>query len=210
MLALVTASTASLEPVAGFSHGVMALGGLQPTTSTGGSGGGASAVEMVYLGVYSGTSAAARVSGLEHSSAAPTGTHGRHRWWLVAVVEAKTVLNWAIRVWERVEAASSAANMQLALAVAGVTRAAKTRQRGTALARRIEAAAAVFCVPPSPTTTTRLCAARRAPIALAHGPATTWRALVSPRRPSACAARPPWLLALARGHRLWRRRGSLC
>ena len=124
MLALVTASTASLEPVAVFPHGVMvmALGGLQPTSSIGGSGGGASAVEMVYLGVYSGTSAAARVSGLEHSSAAPAGTHGRHRWWLVAVVEAKTVLNWAVRVWERVEAASSAANVRLALAVAGVTR----------------------------------------------------------------------------------------
>jgi len=62
-----------------------------------------------------------------------------------AVVEAKTVLNWAVRVWERVEAASSAASVRLALA--GAARAAKTRQRGAALARRSEAAAAVFCVP---------------------------------------------------------------
>jgi len=81
------------------------------------------------------------------------------------LVEAKTVLNWAVRVWERVEAASSAASVRLALA--GVTRAAKTRQRGAALARHSEAAAAVFCVPPPPTT--RLWAARRAPIAPAHG-----------------------------------------
>jgi len=56
--------------------------------------------------------------------------------------------------------ASSAASVRLALA--GVTRAAKTRQRGVALARRSETAAAVFCVPPSPTT--RLWAARRAPM----------------------------------------------
>ena len=118
-------------------------------------------MEIVYLGVYSGTSAAARVSGLEHSSAAPTGTHGQH----APLVEAKTVLNWAVRVWERVEAASLAASVRLALA--GVTRAAKTRQRGAALAKRSEAAAAVFCVPPPPTT--RLWAAHRAPIALAHG-----------------------------------------
>ena len=62
--------------------------------------------------------------------------------------------------------ASSAASVRLALA--GVTRAAKTRQRGVALARRSEAAAAVFCILPPPTT--RLWAARRAPIALAHGP----------------------------------------
>jgi len=40
------------------------------------------------------------------------------------LVEAKTVLNWAFRVWERVEAASSAASVRLALA--GVTRAAKS------------------------------------------------------------------------------------
>jgi len=81
------------------------------------------------------------------------------------LLEAKPVLNWAVRVCERVEAASSAASVRLALA--GVTRTAKTRQQGVALARRSKAAAAVFCVPPSPTT--RLWAARRAPIALAHG-----------------------------------------
>jgi len=117
------------------------------------------AVEMVYLGVYSGTSAAARVSGLEHSCSAYGHT------WAAPLLEAKTALNWAVRVWERVEAASSAASVRLALA--GVTRVAKTRQRGAALARRSEAVAAVFFVLPPPTT--RLWAARQAPIALAHG-----------------------------------------
>jgi len=39
------------------------------------------AVEMVYLGMYPDATAAARVLGLELSSAAPMGTHGQHRWW---------------------------------------------------------------------------------------------------------------------------------
>jgi len=159
VLALVTASTASLEPVAGVSHGVMALGGLQPTTSTGGRGGGASrcgdGLPWRVLGYFGGSarlrSRAQQCSAYGHTRAAP-------------LMKAKTVLNWAVRVWERVEAASSAASVRLALA--GVTRAAKTRQRGVALARRSEAAAAVFCVLPPPT---RLWAARRAPIALAYG-----------------------------------------
>jgi hypothetical protein len=58
------------------------------------------------------------------------------------------VLNWAVRVSERVEWASSAAGVRLVLASAA--RAAKTRQSGAALARRSEAATAVFCVPPPP------------------------------------------------------------
>ena len=64
------------------------------------------------------------------------------------LVEANTVLNWAVPVRERVESASSAACVRLALA--GAARAEKTSQRGAALARRSEAATAVFCVPPPP------------------------------------------------------------
>ena len=56
------------------------------------------------------------------------------------------MLNWAVRVRERVEAASSAASMRLALASAA--RAAKTRQWGAARARRSGAAMPVFGVPP--------------------------------------------------------------
>ena len=84
-------------------------------------------MEMVYLGVYSGTfgggarlrSRAQRCSAYWHTRAAP-------------LMKAKTVLNWAVRVWERVEAASSAASVRLTLA--GTTRAAC--QPGAALARR--------------------------------------------------------------------------
>jgi len=54
-------------------------------------------VEMVYLGVYSGTLAAARVLGLELSSQCSAYGHTR----AAPPVEAKTVLNWAVRVWER-------------------------------------------------------------------------------------------------------------
>ena len=142
MLALVTASTASLEPVAGFSHGVIGLVDCSPPPAPVAAEAALLAVEMVYLGVYFGGGArlgsrAQQCSAYRHSRAAP-------------LVEAKTVLNWAVRVWGCVEAASSAASARLALA--GATRAAKTRQRGAALARWSEAAAAVFCIPPPPTT----------------------------------------------------------
>ena len=185
MLALVIASTASLEPVAGFFHGVMALGGQQPTTSTGGSGGGASrcgdGLPWRVLGYFGG---GARLG----TRAQQCSAYGRTR--AAPLVEAKTVLNLSVRVWERVEAASSAASLRLALA--GATRSAKTRQRGAALARRGEAAAAAFCVPPRPTQHTYMSGSpssyRSSP-----QPASPWRALVSPRRPSARVARPPRL-----------------
>ena len=78
-----TASTASLEPVAGFFHGVMALGGLQPTTSTGGSGGRASrcgnGLPWRVLGYFGG---GARLgSRAQQRSAYGTRTWAAPLWW---------------------------------------------------------------------------------------------------------------------------------